>query len=117
MWQIEIATRTMNVLYWDSVEVVETPDSFPNPDSQEFAEYLEDVMGEALRTSEKGRKVQWLRYRGIPEGDQLSVQRRLLRFAGVPEEDIREVEATFRGDTGGEPDSGSGDIKSSQDRN
>lgn len=115
LWQIEIASRTMNVLYWDAVEVMETPTDFPSADSKEFAEYLEDVMGETPRASEKGRKVQWLRYRAIPEGDQLDVQRRLLRFAGVPEEDIREVEATFRDNAGGEPDSGSGDIKSGPD--
>ncbi len=116
-WQIEMASRMMSVLYWDAVEIVETPEGLPGMDSREFAEYLEDVMGEGVRTSQRGRKVQWLRYRAIPIADLLNFQRRLLRLAGVPEEDIREVEATFRGDTGGEPDSGSSDIESSQDRN
>ncbi len=114
VWQIDVASRMMNVLYWDALEVVEVPDDVPKADSPEFEEYMEFVMGESVARSEQARKVQWLRYRAIPEDNLLDVQYRLLRLAGVPEEDIVEIEATFRSDAGGNPDTASLNIESSQ---
>jgi len=112
IWQIEISARIMDVLYAQAVIVETIPDGVGGPDSIEFKDFLELAMGEQLRASEMGRLVQWLRYWAIPDGDRLDLQRRLLQLAGVPLEDLKEVETTFPDNTGGKPDNGSADKQS-----
>lgn len=113
LYQIEVSARIMDVLYARAVEVVKMPDDVPGPDSQEFQDYVELAMGEELRKSELGRLVQWLRYWAVPEEDELDLQSRLLQLAGVPVQDIKEVETIFPSNTGGKPDTGNDDSESS----
>lgn len=117
LYNIEATARVMDVLYARAIEVVFRPPEVSSPESQEFRDYLELAQGETLRQSELGRLVQWLRYWAIPDEDQLPFQRKVLQLAGVPVEDIREVEAAFPGDTGGKPDTGNADLESSKNGN
>lgn len=116
LYNIEATARVMDVLYARAIEVVTRPPEISAPESQEFQDYLELVQGETLRQSELGRLVQWLRYWAIPDEDQLAFQRKVLQLAGVPVQDIREVETTFPSDTGGKPDTGNDNLESSEDR-
>ena len=114
LYNIEATARVMDVLYARAIEVIHRPDDVSAPESQEFQDYLELAQGETLRQSPLGRLVQWLRYWAIPDEDQLPFQRKVLQLAGVPVGDIREVEPTFPGDTGGKPDTGNEDRESSR---
>lgn len=109
LYNIEATARVMDVLYARAIEIVERPPEVTGPDSQEFQDYLELAQGETLRQSELGRLVQWLRYWAIPDEDQLRFQRKVLQLAGVPVEDVGEVETAFPGNTGGKPDTGNED--------
>ena len=115
-WRIRLTDRVMNALFFDALELVKKPEDMPGSDSPEFRDFLKLVHDEEPLSTEQGRYVQWVQYRAIPDKDMLQFQRRLLQLAGIPEEDVREIETTFQGDTGGKPDTGNGDLESSQNR-
>lgn len=115
-WQIRLTDRVVNALSFDALELVKKPDDVPGPDSIIFKDFLKLVHGEEPMESAEGRYVQWVQYRAIPPEDVVKFSRRLLKLAGIPDADVVEKEATFQGNTGGKPDTGNGDLESSQNR-
>lgn len=112
-WQVRFTDRVVNALAFDALEL-EQPGEVAGPESAEFRDFLKLVYGEEPMETERGRYVQWVQYRAIPPSDLMMFSRRLLQLAGIPEEAVREIEATFPSDTGGKPDTERDDIGSGQ---
>lgn len=115
-WQIRLTDRVVGALCFDALELVHKPEDLPGPDSPEFRDFLKIVHNEEPFETPRARYVQWVQYRAIPGKDMMYFSRRLLQLAGVPEEDVRVIEATFRSEAGGQSDSRNATDEPSENR-
>ncbi len=95
-WYAESGMRSIKALLPTGSRIRSKPDDMPGPEDPDFADLM-DTMGQELGKSRYSRYTQWVLLFATNPQDLALLGVKLLRRAGVREEDVREAQALFQG--------------------
>lgn len=100
--ETQLAIHTIYLMR--GVEIQTLPDDIPGPDSDEWFEGIEDVIG-GVPTGKIARKTAWLLYYALNDTEKDEVITDLMSFSGlITEEKVQEALDSFRGNGVAEAD-------------
>lgn len=95
-WYAESGMRSIKALLPTGSRIRSKPEDMPGPEEPDFADLM-DTMGQPLGKSRFSRYTQWVLLYATNPQDLAILGVKLLRRAGVREEDVREAQALFQG--------------------
>ncbi len=95
-WYADSGMRSIKALLPTGSRIRSKPDEMPGPEEPDFADLME-TMGQELGKSRFSRYTQWVLLYATNPQDLALLGVKLLRRAGVREEDVREAQALFQG--------------------
>ena len=96
VWLAEVGVRSLKALIPTGTALIEKPDDIVGPDDEDFVDLME-AMGQVPATGKYSRYVQWVMSVACSGPDLEILSVRLMRLAGIPEEDVSDVLGTFPG--------------------
>ncbi len=109
LWLAAVGTRSLRALIPTGTALVSKPDDVVGPEDEDFPDLMAS-MGQEAAPGPHTRYVQWILSVACGPEDLEMLSVRLMRVAGIREEDVADVLAMFPGlqgrlaDTGGGPD-------------
>ncbi|KKM25078.1 hypothetical protein LCGC14_1598620 [marine sediment metagenome] len=96
LWLAEVGIRALRALIPTGTSLLSKPDDVVGPEDEDFTDLMES-MGQQPGTGKYSRYVQWVISVACGAADLEILSVRLMRLAGVPEEDVSSVLEGFPG--------------------